>query len=237
MAYYRPEAQRRQAALVPSSSALLFIDVQAYNCSKDGAIYQSLNEEQRNSEGTRHFYERVEQCKPLWSSLQRACREAGLEVMYTVIQSLTADGRDRGLDYKLSGFHVPPGSTDAEMLPCIAPGPDEIMLPKTSSSVFLSTNIHYVLRSLGVRQLVLCGCVTEQCVEHAVRDACDAGYLVTLVSDACATYSRQRHEASLAAIAGYCRQRTTAELLAELLQVAGRQGAPPEQLAGPRETL
>ncbi len=26
------------------------------------------------SEATRHFYERVEQCKPLWSSLQRACR-------------------------------------------------------------------------------------------------------------------------------------------------------------------
>lgn len=35
--------------------------------------------------------------------------------MYTVIQSLTADGRDRGLDYKLSGFHVPPGSPDAQV--------------------------------------------------------------------------------------------------------------------------
>lgn len=38
-----------------------------------------------------------------------------MEVMYTVIQSLTADGRDRGLDYKLSGFHVPPGSPDAQV--------------------------------------------------------------------------------------------------------------------------
>ena len=28
-AYYRPEAARRQAALVPSEAALLFIDVQA----------------------------------------------------------------------------------------------------------------------------------------------------------------------------------------------------------------
>lgn len=49
------------------------------------------------------------------------------------------------------------------MLPCIAPGPDEIVLPKTSSSVFQSTNIHYLLHSLGVRQLVLCGCVTGGC--------------------------------------------------------------------------
>ena len=35
--------------------------------------------------------------------------------MYTVIQSLTADGRDQSLDYKISGFHVPPGSFDAQV--------------------------------------------------------------------------------------------------------------------------
>lgn len=43
------------------------------------------------------------------------CRDAGMEVMYTVIQSLTANGRDRSLDYKISGFHVPPGSWDAQV--------------------------------------------------------------------------------------------------------------------------
>lgn len=47
-----------------------------------------------------------------------------------------------------------------QVLDCIAPGPDEIVLPKTSSSVFLSTPLHYLLQNLGVRQLVLCGCVT-----------------------------------------------------------------------------
>lgn len=36
------------------------------------------------------------------------------QVMYTVIQSLTRDGRDRGLDYKISGFHVPPGDVGIE---------------------------------------------------------------------------------------------------------------------------
>ena len=99
-----------------------------------------------------------------------------------MIQSLTTDGRDRGLDYKISGFHVPPGSIDAKVLPSIAPLDDEIVIPKTSSSVFNSTNIHYILGNLGVKQLILCGCVTDQCVEHAVRDACDLNYLVTLVS-------------------------------------------------------
>ena len=46
---------------------------------------------------------------------------------------------------------------------------------RRSSSVFISTNIDYVLRNLGVRQLILCGVVTDQCVESAVRDACDLG--------------------------------------------------------------
>lgn len=44
-----------------------------------------------------------------------SCRAAGVEVLYTVIQSLTADGRDRSLDYKISGFHIPPGSSDAQV--------------------------------------------------------------------------------------------------------------------------
>ena len=55
-----------------------------------------------------------------------------------------------------------------------------MVFPKTSSSVFISTNLDYVLRCLGVRQLVIVGCLTDQCVESAVRDACDLHYLVTL---------------------------------------------------------
>jgi hypothetical protein len=54
-----------------------------------------------------------------------------------------------------------------------------------------------------------------------VRDACDLGYLVTLATDACATHSIQRQQASLAAVAGYCRQRTADQLVQEL---AGKSG-------------
>lgn len=218
MAFYLPESSRRQAAVEPASAAILFIDVQNYNCSKSGAIYRSLTEEEKQEDSTAYFYNRVQSISPNWRHLRDGCRDAGMEVMYTVIQSLTANGRDRSLDYKISGLHVPPGSWDAQMLEVITPGADEIVLPKTCSSVFQSTNINYLLHNIGVRQLLLCGCLTDQCVEHAVRDACDLGFLVTLVSDACATYSEARHNASLQAVAGYCRQRTTAELLQELMQ-------------------
>ena len=137
--------------------------------------------------------------------------------MYTVIECLTQDGRDRSLDYKITGFHVPPGSWDAQVLDEIKPQGDEMTIPKTSSNVFVSTNIDFVLRNLGVRHLIIAGVVTDQCIESAVRHACDLGYLVTLIPDACTTLTQARHAASLKAIKGYCRMRTADELLAELV--------------------
>ena len=55
-----------------------------------------------------------------------------------------------------------------------------------------------------------------------MRDACDLGYLVTLVIDGCATDSAERHEQSLLGILGYCRQRTTQELLTEIAGLTGQ---------------
>ena len=149
-------------------------------------------------------------------ALQNSCREHGIEVIYTTIESLTLDGRDRSLDYKITGFNVPKGSWDGKVIDQIAPVGDEIVLPKSSSSVFVSTNIDYILRNLGVRQLIISGLITDQCVESAIRDACDLGYLVTQVTDACLTYSNERHSNSLQTIKGYCRQLTCKELIEEI---------------------
>jgi ureidoacrylate peracid hydrolase len=157
---------------------------------------------------------------PNMQRLQSACREARIEVMYTVIESLTQDGRDMSLDYKISGLFCPRGSRDAQVLDAIKPLGDEIVIPKTSSSVFISTNIDYVLRNLGVRYLIIAGALTDQCVDSAVRDACDLGYLVTLPTDACVTQSRERHETSLANNRGYCRQVTTDALVREIAELA-----------------
>jgi ureidoacrylate peracid hydrolase len=206
---------------VPAETALLFIDVQNFGAHRQGGEFEGLRPAEIDARYAYYFGLLEKVALPNMQRLQAACRAARIEVMYTVIESLTRDGRDRSLDYKITGFHVPKGSWDAKVLDVIAPGDDEIVLPKTSSSVFISTNIDYVLRNLGVRQLVIAGVVTDQCIESAVRDACDLGYLVTLVSDACAAYSQERHDGALRAIRGYCRQRTTDELLAELASMDG----------------
>jgi ureidoacrylate peracid hydrolase len=51
----------------------------------------------------------------------RPAAARGIEVTYTVIESLTADGRDRSLDYKITGFNVPKGSPDANMVEELTP--------------------------------------------------------------------------------------------------------------------
>ena len=197
-------------------TTLLFIDVQNFCAVRNGTEFKDLTPEAFESQ-LGWFFEQMEgHVVANMQKLQAGCRAAGVEVMYTVIRNLTRDGRDRSLDYKITGFSVAPGSWEGEMIDALKPGEDEIVLPKTSSNVFVSTNIDYVLRNLGTKYLVISGIVTDQCVEGAVRDACDLGYLVTLVTDACTTYSDARHQNSLKAIKGYCRQRTTDEFLAEI---------------------
>jgi ureidoacrylate peracid hydrolase len=195
-------APSREVPIDPAHAALLIIDVQNH-CIATG-----------NSE----YFDRSlrEVVLPNIRRLQTACRTGRIEVMYSVIENMTRDGRDRSLDYKISGIDVLRGSWEACLLDEIAPADDEMIFRKTSSSVFISTNIDYVLRNLEVRSLIVAGLLTDQCVESAVRDACDLGYLVTLVTDACATASAERHEQSLLGIGGYCRQRSTETLLTEI---------------------
>lgn len=206
----------RNRELVPENSALLIVDVQYYSAFPGQGEWFHIDPENIPEEMA-YFFQRVKNIVlPSIARLQKAFRNSRGELIYTVIESLTKDGRDRSLDYKISGLHASKGSKDARVPDEIKPAEDEIIIPKTSSSVFNSTNIDYVLRNLEIDYLAIAGLITDQCVESAVRDACDRGFLVTLVTDACATYSQERHDASLRALKGYCRQVITEELVAEL---------------------
>jgi ureidoacrylate peracid hydrolase len=211
----------REIPIEPAHAALLFVDVQKYNCTWDGAEYAHLTAAEKQERFAYFFRNLQSTALPNMVRLQQACRRAGIEVTYTVIESMTADGRDRSLDYKITGFNVPKGSADAQMVDELEPTDDEMVFRKTSSSVFISTNIDYVLRNLGTKYLIIAGCLTDQCVDSAVRDACDFGYLVTVPTDACATLSAERHDWSLRNNRGYCRQITTADLLEEISRLTG----------------
>ena len=206
----------RDVPLVPDHAALLFIDVQNFSCRRSGGEFKGLSEaafQERYGWFLAHI---ARESLPNMAKLQARCRASKIEVVYTVIENLTLDGRDRGLDYRITGFNVPKGSWDAQVLAEIAPEGDEMVFPKTSSNVFVSTHLDYVLRNMGKRQIVMSGFITDQCVSSAVRSACDLGYLVTVVTDACASYSLERHTRALTEMKGYCRQVTVDALCAEL---------------------
>jgi ureidoacrylate peracid hydrolase len=206
----------RDVPVDPSRATLLFIDVQNFCAVREGGEYRGLSPAEFEAKHGYFMREMETRVIANMQRLQAGCRKAGIEVMYTLIRNLTRDGRDRSLDYKITGFNVPPDSWDGQVIDALKPLEDEIVIPKTSSNVFVSTNIDYVLRNLGTRYLIISGIVTDQCVEGAVRDACDLGYLVTLVTDACATGSAERHDNALTAIKGYCRQRTVDAFLEEI---------------------
>jgi nicotinamidase-related amidase len=195
----------RDRAIEPAGTALLLVDVQnaVYN-DKQAAIRPEFDAVAR------------ETVLPNLVKLVKASRQVGIEVVYTVIENLTKDGRDRSLDYKLSGISIPKGSWEAKVVDAVAPAEDELVLPKTSSSVFNSTNIDYLLRNLGIEELVVTGFLTDQCIDHTVKDAADRGYYVTLIRDGCMANTYERHEAALSCFAGYCRMLTTAQFLGML---------------------
>ena len=207
----RNQPPTRNVPIEPERAALLVVDVQNY-CARRG-------EGELEGAGPEYDYyiDRVE--RMVLPNLQRliaACRANGVEVVYTVIESLTADGRDRSLDHKHSDMHVPKGSRLGKVVDEIAPVGDEIVIPKTSSGVFNSTNMEYVLRNLGVEYLMCAGVFTNQCVESAVRDAADRGFMVTTIEDCCATKTKAWHDASLDVLKGYSRIRSTDQVIAEL---------------------
>jgi nicotinamidase-related amidase len=201
----------RETAIDPARTALLVVDMQNFCAQRgEGSLAKPGPE-------YAYYLERVE--TTVVPNLQRligAFRGTGVEVMYTVIESLTQDGRDRSLDHKHSNIHVPRGSRLGRVIDALAPADDDIVLPKSASGVFNATNVEYVLRNLGVEYLVIAGVYTNQCVESAVRDAADRGFMVTLVEDCCATKTKAWHTAALDTLKGYGRIRSADQVIAEL---------------------
>jgi nicotinamidase-related amidase len=211
----KPPTVTRDASYRKGETALLFVDLQTIFCTP------GLDPQHPELNAEHYFFKRLKGTTiPNAQRLLHAARASGIQVLHTIIEALTKDGRDISLDHRLSNIFVPKGLPEGQPIKELAPIDNEIVLPKSSSGVFNSTNIDYVLKNMGIRYLIVSGVVTDQCVDMAVRDAADRGYLVTLPEDACATYSQPRHDNALKAFGGYCWVSDTATVLARLKELA-----------------
>ncbi len=76
----------------------------------------------------------------------------------------------------------------------------EPVIDKPGKGAFYQTDLELMLRNRGIDTLFVCGVTTEVCVNTTVREANDRGFRCIVLSDCCASYFPEFHEAGLAMI-------------------------------------
>ncbi|KAI0893574.1 Isochorismatase hydrolase [Annulohypoxylon nitens] len=95
------------------------------------------------------------------------------------------------------------GSKDWELQPSIKKlikeelGGDIQTMRKNTYDAFVNTDLDERLRSMKVERVVICGCMTDCCVNTTARGAFNRGWETWLVKDACGSASQVQHEAGL----------------------------------------
>jgi nicotinamidase-related amidase len=147
-------------------------------------------------------------------------RAAGCDVLFARIACLTSDGRDRSLSQARPGFNnllLPRDAAESQILPAVAPRPEEIVVTKTTDSALTGTNLRLLLHNLRARHIVVCGIFTDQCVASTVRSLADESFDVIVVDDACAAGTDELHRAELTILNNiYCQVLSCDETLAAL---------------------
>jgi nicotinamidase-related amidase len=171
----------------------------------------------------RDYYGRVGQIIPKIQRLRDAARDAGIPVINVHVGSATADCSDFSRAFKRTGNWAPLGSKEAAILDELAPRPGEVVIAKTTGSVFNSTRIDWILRNMGIETLIVTGVVTNGCVEGSVRDAADIGYEVVLISDATTALTVEEHEDALRRLGSGSVRVRSADEIATILAAPSRE--------------
>lgn len=183
----------------PERSALLLIDLQNDFLDPSGAYA-------RGGVGD----PALDALAPRIAPLAEAARAAGVPVVASRFTLLP--GRDgsplvpahlRELRPFLGGDDFRPGSWGHGVLDLL--GPIDLAVDKVAYSAFAHTVLDWWLRRVGVDHLVVGGIVTNGGVASTVRDAHVRDYGVTVLTDGCAAFDHEAHEAtlrSLSSVAG-----------------------------------
>ena len=107
-----------------------------------------------------------------------------------------------------------PGSFGHALVDALSPA--DYAVEKVAYSAFYQTRLEYILRYLDIDTLIVGGIVTNGGVASTVRDAHLRNVHTILLSDGCAAFKPEVHEATLISLGSITPIRTCAEMLEEL---------------------
>lgn len=90
-----------------------------------------------------------------------------------------------------------PGSSESQVPGEVKPEEGDVILNKTTASIFIGTNFENLMRNRGITTLIFTGIATEFGVESSARDAANRGFWPVVVSDCVSSSDREAHERSL----------------------------------------
>jgi len=89
------------------------------------------------------------------------------------------------------------GEPGHDIIAELYPASGEPVIDKPGKGAFYQTDLDLMLRNRGIDTLFVCGVTTEVCVNTTVREANDRGYRCIVLSDCCASYFPEFHDAGL----------------------------------------
>ena len=183
----------------PAHTALLLIDMQHDFVDSDG-VFGELGVD------LSMYRDSVPKLANLLADARRACAlvvhvqnttlpdrmsDSPAQIRFNLRMHAAKRSGDAPLRYSIAGT---PGH---EFVKELTPDGDELVVRKHRSSAFWGTDLELLLRSNGIKTVVIGGCTTEGCVESTARDAMFNDLYVVIAVDCVASDDREQHEASL----------------------------------------
>lgn len=191
--YYKDAPEPEDPSLLVFETVLLTIDIQN--------IYLEPKENTKEQVDWEAFNKRMRSIViPNVKRLQDEFRSRGMHVLHARIACLLENGEDRSLSQKKPGWNylLLPKSTDqSKIIDELSPMPGEIEVTKTTDSALTGTNLRLILTNMGIKNVVLTGIFTDQCISSTVRSLADESFNVILIENGCAAGTDELHNREL----------------------------------------
>ena len=175
--------------LDPKTTALVLIEYQNDFTSDGGALHDAVSPVM-DSTGM----------LPKTVELVEAARSAGVTVMHAPITFAEGYNEISSHPYGIlkgvvDGKAFVKGSWGAAIVDDLEPQSGDIVIEgKRGLDTFASTNLDFILRSKGIKTMVLGGFLTNCCVESTMRTGYENGYQVLTLTDCVAATSPEEHQ-------------------------------------------